>query len=175
MSPVARLLKLWFRIPPGAWISCCECYVLWGRGLCDELFTRPEEVYRLWWVVVRDQETTWMRRPWHNGVCCAPPPQKKKIGWIRGIMHLMETIPMCYELIKCKRIRQTHLVYLLFIIELVTCFDPAGSSSGLYVNQVILKKLHTSLGSHWCLQYIYIYIFFFFLNINGIPKMCSVF
>ena len=60
----------------------------------------------------------------------------------------MEAIPICYDLIKQKRIRQTHLVYLLFIVELATCFDPAGSSSGLYVNQVILKKLRTSLGTH---------------------------
>ena len=22
---------------------CCECYVLSGRGLCDELITRPEK------------------------------------------------------------------------------------------------------------------------------------
>jgi hypothetical protein len=35
---------------------CCECYVLSGRGLCDELITRPEESYRLWCVVVRDLE-----------------------------------------------------------------------------------------------------------------------
>jgi hypothetical protein len=27
---------------------------------------------------------------------------------------------------KYKIIRQTHLVYLLFIVELATCFDPAG-------------------------------------------------
>ena len=26
---------------------CCECCVLSGRGLCDELITRPEEFYRL--------------------------------------------------------------------------------------------------------------------------------
>jgi hypothetical protein len=25
---------------------CCECYVLSGRSLCDELITRPEESYR---------------------------------------------------------------------------------------------------------------------------------
>jgi len=31
---------------------CCECCVLSGRGLCDELITRPEESYRLWCVVV---------------------------------------------------------------------------------------------------------------------------
>jgi len=30
---------------------CCECCVLSGRGLCDELITRPKESYRLWWVV----------------------------------------------------------------------------------------------------------------------------
>jgi hypothetical protein len=43
---------------------CCECYVLSGRSLCDELITRPDESYRLWRVVVCDQETSWMRRPW---------------------------------------------------------------------------------------------------------------
>jgi len=36
----------------------CECYVLSGRGLCDELITRPGESYRLWCVVVCDQETS---------------------------------------------------------------------------------------------------------------------
>ena len=45
---------------------------------------------------------------------------------------------MRYELIKYKRIRKTHLVYLL--TELATCFDLAGSSLGLYVNQVMLKN-----------------------------------
>jgi hypothetical protein len=29
-----------------AWMSvCCECCVLSGRGLCDELIIRPEESY----------------------------------------------------------------------------------------------------------------------------------
>jgi len=37
---------------------CSECRVLSGRGLCDELITRPEESYRLWCVVVCDLETT---------------------------------------------------------------------------------------------------------------------
>jgi hypothetical protein len=33
----------------GACMSvCCECCVLSGRGLCDELVPRPEESYRLW-------------------------------------------------------------------------------------------------------------------------------
>jgi len=32
--------------------------LLSGRGLCDELIIRPEESYRLWWVVVCDLETS---------------------------------------------------------------------------------------------------------------------
>ena len=32
----------------------CECCVLSGRSLCDELITRPEKSYRLWCVVVCD-------------------------------------------------------------------------------------------------------------------------
>ena len=64
-SAIARLLRSWVRIPPRAWMFvCCECCVLSGRGLCDELITRPEESYRLWCVVVCDLENSWMRRPW---------------------------------------------------------------------------------------------------------------
>ena len=37
---------------------CWDCCVLSGRGLYDELITRPEESYRLWYVVVCDLETT---------------------------------------------------------------------------------------------------------------------
>ena len=61
----ARLLRSWVRIPPGAWIFvCCECRVLSGRGLCDELITRPEESYRLWCVVMCDLETSRMGAPY---------------------------------------------------------------------------------------------------------------
>ena len=35
---------------------CCECCVLSGRGLCDELITRPEESYRLRCAFVCDIE-----------------------------------------------------------------------------------------------------------------------
>ena len=62
-STAARLLRLWVRIPPGAWMFvCCECCVLSGRGLCDGLIIRSEESYRLWRVVVCDQETSYARR-----------------------------------------------------------------------------------------------------------------
>ena len=35
-----------------------------GRGLCDELITRPEESYRLWCVVVYDLETSRIGDPY---------------------------------------------------------------------------------------------------------------
>jgi hypothetical protein len=64
--PVAARSKVWVyglspaaivgSNPTGAWIFVC-C-VLLGRGLCDELITRPEESYRRWRVVVCDQETS---------------------------------------------------------------------------------------------------------------------
>jgi hypothetical protein len=56
MSTTARLLRSWVRIPPAA---CCVCCMLSGRGLCDQLITRPEESYRLRRVVVCDHETSW--------------------------------------------------------------------------------------------------------------------
>jgi len=51
--------------------------VLSGRGLCDELITRPEESYRLCCVVVCDLETSRMGAPYIydinrlrvNGLC----------------------------------------------------------------------------------------------------------
>ena len=47
----AGLLELRVRSPPGAWMSVsCECCVLSGTGLCDELVPRPEESYRVWCV-----------------------------------------------------------------------------------------------------------------------------
>jgi hypothetical protein len=48
---------LWVRITPGAWMFVCYEYcVLSGRGLYDLLITRPEESYRLWYIVVCDLE-----------------------------------------------------------------------------------------------------------------------
>jgi hypothetical protein len=54
--------------------GCMDVYllcVLSGRGLWDELITRPEESYRLWYVVVCDLGTWWMRSHWTTGDCCA--------------------------------------------------------------------------------------------------------
>ena len=56
-------------------MDVCVLWVLSGRGLCDELITRPEESYWLWCVVVCDLEISCMRRPWPNGGCRAPKPK----------------------------------------------------------------------------------------------------
>jgi hypothetical protein len=54
------------KIPPGAWMSVsCECCVLSGRGLCDELVNRPEESYRVWCVKCVWSRNLEMRRPRH--------------------------------------------------------------------------------------------------------------
>ena len=50
-SAAARLLGLWVRIPPEAWMPVLsKCCVLSGRGLCFGLITRTEESYRVWCV-----------------------------------------------------------------------------------------------------------------------------
>jgi hypothetical protein len=67
----ARLLELRFRFPPGVCISVsCECCVLSGRGLCDVPILRPEESYRLWWVIVWDLQTSRMKWHWPALGCC---------------------------------------------------------------------------------------------------------
>jgi hypothetical protein len=45
--------------------------VLSGRGLCDELITRPEEYCRLSWVVVCDLETSLIGGRGPEGGSCA--------------------------------------------------------------------------------------------------------
>ena len=71
-SAAARLLRLWVRIPSGAWMSvCCECFVLSCRRLCDRPITHPEESYLMWCVVVCDLKTSWKGRPWPTGGCWA--------------------------------------------------------------------------------------------------------
>ena len=90
-SVAARLLRLWVRLPSEAWVSvCCECCVLSGRGLCDELITCPEEYYWLWCVVVCDLETSWMRRPWPNGGL-SRHKQTKKLKF-PGILFLRKAL-----------------------------------------------------------------------------------
>jgi len=58
-SVASRLPRLWVRILPVAWMSVsCDCCVLSGSDLCDELITRTEKFYRMWSVVVCDLATS---------------------------------------------------------------------------------------------------------------------
>jgi len=104
-SASARLLRSLVRIPPGAWMFvCCECFVLSGISLCDQLITRPEESYRLWCVVVRDLETWRMRRSWPalgrsvtgggiNNVCLS----SRQILWQRGSCWVIQKVNTILE------------------------------------------------------------------------------
>ena len=49
---------------PTGGMDFCLLRVLSGRGLCDELITRPEESYRLWCVVVCDLEKLMNEEPY---------------------------------------------------------------------------------------------------------------
>jgi len=66
-------------------MSVCLLWVLSGRGLCDEMITRPEESYRLCCVVVCDLKPSWMRKPWPTGGCRAKIKQTNSlfIRWTR--------------------------------------------------------------------------------------------
>jgi hypothetical protein len=70
-STAARLLRSSVRIPLG---HGSLSVVLSGRGLCDELITRPEESYRLWRVVVCVQETAW----YEEAIACAGLQSQRK-------------------------------------------------------------------------------------------------
>jgi len=49
-----------------------------GRGLCDELITRPEEFYRLWCVVVCDLEKKPVNEEAKAHEVVIAPKEKKK-------------------------------------------------------------------------------------------------
>jgi len=77
---------------------CCECCVLSGRGICDELITRPEESYRMWCVVVRDLETSRKRRLWTTGGCRAKNRTKTEL--VFGLFLIQDTVGV-YVMLPC--------------------------------------------------------------------------
>ena len=92
--PVAARSKAYIcgRSPPeivgsnptgGMDVSLLWCCVLLRRGLCDELITRPDGSYRLWFVVDCDRETSWMRRPGSTGGAVAPNKKKMYFDWLQ--------------------------------------------------------------------------------------------
>jgi len=80
-SAAAVVLGLGVRIPPVAWMSVSfECCVLLGKGLCDELISRPEESYRVRCVIVKSRQCGGLEP---QGVV-APWEEKK---WRRQQLH----------------------------------------------------------------------------------------
>jgi hypothetical protein len=89
-STVSRLLGLWVRIPPEAWMSVsCECCVLSGRDLWDGLITRPEESYQVWCV---QKVWSWSLEKWGGlGPQGAVDPLEKKCDSQR--LFLKNSVP----------------------------------------------------------------------------------
>ena len=81
---------------------CCECCVLSGRSLCDELITRPEESYQLWCIVVCDLETSSrMRRPWLALGCSAIEKKEKKSLNCGYSLYIMFSLPILRPFSSC--------------------------------------------------------------------------
>jgi len=68
-----------------------------GRGLCEELITRPEESYRLWCVVVCDLETSRMGAPYIYDISTLRVKENRlSIGYaIFGIRSQLQTEKLC--------------------------------------------------------------------------------
>ena len=67
-SSAARLLRLWLRIPPGAWMSAVVSVVFCQVEVSSTgWITRPEESYRVWCVDVCDIDTSIMKSSWPTG------------------------------------------------------------------------------------------------------------
>ena len=62
--------------------------MLSGRGLCDELITRPEESYRLWCVVVCDLGTSRIGAPYIYDISNLR---------VKEVLHLVYTYVGLYE------------------------------------------------------------------------------
>ena len=92
-SAAARLLRLWVRIPPMAWIfvvSVVCCQVQRSLRRADH---SSRGILPLWCFVVCDLETSRMRRPWPTGGCGAKnkPTCQMQPGYSRGIILLRWT------------------------------------------------------------------------------------
>jgi hypothetical protein len=96
---------------------CCECCVLSGRGLCDELITRPEESYQLRRVVVCDLEKP---QEWggHDPRWVAAPRQKRKKMVNSLVVYLKTRVKQ--ELFKFV----VSLVKKFFLQAVITCPSP---------------------------------------------------
>ena len=95
----------------GAWkFVCCECCVLSGRGLYDGLITRPEESYRLWRVVVCNQESSLPGCENATTVGCIA---RKTNMSLNKCMQLIYCKSKWQSIKSLKKLSDNHLPYLL--------------------------------------------------------------
>ena len=91
-------LGLWVRISPKAWMFVsCECCVLSDKGLCGGLITRPQESYRLRFVVVCNLEIWSMRKPRTALGRRSTGVESKEIGNARGPSRLYVYPTFCMD------------------------------------------------------------------------------
>jgi hypothetical protein len=136
------------------WVLC----VLLGRGLCDDLITRPEESYRLWCVVVCDLETSWMRRPWPIGGCRAKNkqrnPQNNHCWW--NVFTLSEllysaqirtfAVPSLLRANRTPKIKQgwqTHPLLILYMFLVSHLLPNHCRCRGLLLHLITLNDTYT--------------------------------
>ena len=74
--------------------------MLSGKGLCDELITRPEESYRLWCVVVCDLETSRMGAPYINDISTLRVKTKNLVNGILEETNIVQRVLLRYVLEK---------------------------------------------------------------------------
>jgi hypothetical protein len=105
---------------------CCECCLLSGRGLCDELITRPGKSYRLWCVVVCDLETSRMRRPW-PALSRSATKEKKNLRLDSTALTLL--ITLCFKTLNGKA---TFSLFNIFLHKTWSCQSlcPRGPRRG---------------------------------------------
>ena len=65
----------------GRMFLSCGCCVRARTDLCDGPIPRPEDSYRLWFVIVCDLETARMRRSWPALGCCT---RERKVLWVEN-------------------------------------------------------------------------------------------
>ena len=63
--------------------------MLSGRGLCDELITRPEESYQLWCVIVCDLETSRIGAPYIYDISNLRVNQESVNCWDANLVMLL--------------------------------------------------------------------------------------
>jgi hypothetical protein len=75
--------------------------VLSGRGLCDEMITRPGESYRMWYVVLCDLETSRLRRSCPALGRSATEKNNIIILYLRNIYDIKEFMGVSFLLRVC--------------------------------------------------------------------------